>query len=327
MTVPSAGAADSIELAADAMNDLAELNLNLLLSLEALLAEANVTRAARRLGVTQPTMSRALQRLRVELGDALLVRSGQGLVRTPRGERIHASLRDGLQALRRALRPPAFDPSTARHTVALAAYDIVGAFLLPALLRRIEAEAPGLSLDVTPLRYADLVTQLEGGALDLAIGVGFAEAPGLMRRRLFRDDWVCLARRGHPALGGGLDLDTFAGLPHALASPEGDGPGVVDRALHGLGRSRRIAYRTRYFIAAAVAVAQSDLVLTLPRRPGRHLARQLDLAAYAPPLALPASDVLALWHARLNDDPLHAWVREALFDAANAPERAPVTSA
>jgi len=102
-------------------------------------------------------------------------------------------------------------------------------------------------------------------------------------------------------------------------------PGV-DRALHGLGRSRRIAYRTRYFIAAAVAVAQSDLVLTLPRRPGRHLARQLDLAAYAPPLALPASDVLAPWHARLNDDPLHAWVREAVFDAANAPERALVTS-
>lgn len=306
------------------MHDLAELNLNLLLSLEALLAEANVTRAARRLGVTQPTMSRALRRLREDLGDELLVRSGQGFVRTPRGERIHASLRDGLQALRRSLRAPDFDPSTARHTIAIAAYDVVGVFLLPAMLRRIEAEAPGLSLDVMPLRYADLGSQLEGGALDLAIGVGFSEAPGLMRRSLFRDGWVCLARRGHPALAEGLDLDAFTRLPHALASPEGDGVGVVDRALAAQGRSRRIAYRTRYFIAAAMAVAQSDLVLTLPLRAGLHLADRLGLASYDPPLALPTTDVAALWHARLDADPLHAWIRSALFDAAAEPTPAKV---
>jgi DNA-binding transcriptional LysR family regulator len=296
------------------MSDLAELNLNLLLSLEALLAETNVTRAARRLGVTQPTMSRALRRLREDLGDELLVRSGQGFVRTPRGERIHASLRDGLQALRRALRAPGFDPSTARHTIAVAAQDIVGVFLLPALLRRIEAEAPGLSLDVAPLRPESLVAQLEGGALDLAIGVGFADAPGLRRRVLFRDGWVCLARRGHPALADGLDLDTFTRVSHALASPEGDGVGVVDRSLAAQGQKRRVAYRTRFFIGAALAVAQSDLVLTLPARPGLELARRLGLASHEPPLALPALDVVAAWHARLDADPLHMWVRTTLAE-------------
>lgn len=297
------------------MNDLVQLNLNLLLSLEALLAERNVTRAARRLGVTQPTMSRALRRLREELDDALLVRSGQGFVRTPRGERIHASLRDGLQALRRALLAPGFDPSTARHTIALAAQDVVGVFLLPALLRRIEAEAPGLSIDVIPPRQADVVSLLAGGALDLAIGVNFPEAPGLCRSMLFRDGWVCLARPDHPALVHGLDLDTFARLPHALASPEGEGIGVVDRALAALGRKRRIAYRTRYFIGAAIAVAQSDLILTMPGRPGADLARRLGLMPHAPPLDLPTLEVTAVWHARVDLDPLQAWVRSALVDA------------
>jgi DNA-binding transcriptional LysR family regulator len=261
-------------------------------------------------------MSRALRRLREDLDDALLVRSGQGFVRTPRGERIHASLRDGLQALRRALRAPDFDPSTAHHTIALAAQDIVGVFLLPALLRRIEAEAPGLSLDVQPLRPADLVSQLESGALDLAIGANFPEVPSLRRRVLFRDGWVCLARAGHPALTKGLDLDTFTRLPHALASPEGDGVGVVDRALAAQGRKRRVAYRTRYFIGAAMAVAQSNVLLTMPARAGLELARRLGLASYDVPTALPSLDVMALWHARLDVEPLHAWVRTRLIEAA-----------
>ncbi len=298
-----------------AMRDLPEINLNLLLSLEALLAEANVTRAARRLGVTQPTMSRALRRLREDLDDPLLVRSGQGLVRTPRAERIHASLRDGLRALRRVLHDEEFDPATAPDTITIAAHDIVGVFVLPALLRRIGADAPGLALDVEPLRYANLVAQLDSGALDLAIGVGFAEAPGLLRRVLFRDGWVCLARRGHPSLAEGLDLATYARIPHALASPEGDGPGVVDRALAAQGLARHIAYRTRYFIGAAMAVAQTDVVLTLPRRAGLHLARALDLVSYDPPVELPALDVVATWHARLDAHPMHTWVRSALFAA------------
>lgn len=301
------------------MNDLAQLNLNLLLSLEALLAEQNVSRAARKVGVTQPTMSRALRRLREELADALLVRSGQGFVRTPRGERIHASLRDGLQALRRALLAPEFHPSTARQTIAIAAQDVVGVFLLPALLRRIATDAPGLSLDVLPLRQTDLLPQLEGGALDLAIGANFPEAPGLCRHILFRDGWVCLARRDHDALKRGLDIATFAQLPHALASPEGEGLGVVDRALAAQGRKRRIAYRTRYFIGAALAVAQSDLVLTMPARAGLELARRFGLSAHMPPLTLPALDVMTLWHARLDVDPVQAWVRAALIDAANEP--------
>ena len=297
------------------MRDLPELNLNLLLSLEALLAEANVTRAARRLGVTQPTMSRALRRLREDLGDPLLVRSGQGLVRTPRAERIHASLRDGLHALRRVLHDDDFDPATARDTITVAAHDIVGVFVLPALVQHLGAAAPGLTLDVVPLRYANLVAQLDSGAFDLAIGVGVAEGPGLLRRVLFRDGWVCLARRGHPSLAAGLDLATYARLSHALASPEGDGPGVVDRALAAQGLARHVAYRTRYFIGAAMAVTQTDVVLTLPRRAGLHLARALDLASYDPPVALPTLDVAAMWHARLDAQPMHAWVRSALFAA------------
>jgi DNA-binding transcriptional LysR family regulator len=305
------------------MPELADLNLNLLLALDALLAETNVTRAAARLAVTQPAMSRSLQRLRAQLGDELLVRSGHGLVRTPRGERIHHSLRHGLAALRRALAEDgAFAPATATTTFAVAGNDIVGVRVLPALMARLRQEAPKVALHVLPLDHADLLTQFELGALDLALGVGFADAPGLMRRRLLVDDWICLLRADHPA-GDHLDVSTYLGLSHALCSPQGEGVGVVDDALAKLGGTRHIALRTRYFVAAALAVQRSDLILTMPRRSGERLAEQLGLRTSPPPLALPPVEFTAIWHERMDDAPAHRWLRQLLFAAVSADNATP----
>lgn len=307
------------------VKDLAELDLNLLLSLDALLAEASVTRAAVSLGVSQPAMSKALRKLRAQLGDELLVRSGRGLVRTPRAERIQRSLRHGLSALRRALlEDSAFAPATATATFSLAANDIAGVRVVPALMARLRHQAPRVSVVVGPLDYADLVSQLELGALDLALGVSFAEAPGLKRRSLLVDDWVCLLRRDHPDAGQGLGLEQYLALSHALCSPRGEGAGVVDEALAALGERRRVALRTRYFVGAALAVAHTDLVLTMPRRAGERLADMLGLCAVAPPLALPPLEFVALWHERMDDAPAHRWFRQTLFAASDQEHAQPV---
>jgi DNA-binding transcriptional LysR family regulator len=319
------------------MPDLTDLNLNLLLALDALLSEANVTRAAARLGVTQPAMSRSLHKLRAQLGDELLVRSGHGLMRTPRGERIHRSLRHGLASLRRALaEEEGFEPALARTAFSIAANDIVGVRVLPALMDQLCRQAPGVAINLVPLDYADLLTQFELGALDLALGVAFAEAPGLKRRRLLSDGWICLVRDGgaggdgrdvgdgrdgRDGRSGGdgrLELASYLQRSHALCSPHGEGAGVVDAALALLGASRQIALRTRYFVAAALAVQRTDLVLTMPRRSGQRLAEQLGLRTLLPPLELPPVEFVAVWHERMDDAPAHRWLRQLLFAASDA---------
>lgn len=299
-----------------AMTDLSELSLNLLQALDALLAEANVTRAAERLGISQPAMSRALAKLRTQLGDDLLVRSAGGLVRTPRAERIRRSLRHGLDALRRALDEDAeFDPARARVSFTVAGNDVVGVRLVPAVLAELRRIAPKVALHLVQLDDADLVTQLEIGGLDLALGVAFADAPGIKRRTLLRDDWICLARAPLPSAG--LDLTEYLRRPHALCSPRGEGAGVVDIALEARGVRRDVALRTRFFVTAALAVARTDLLLTMPRRAGEHLADLLGLAVAPPPLELPALELIAAWHERMDAVPAHTWFRRLVFAIAD----------
>lgn len=293
--------------------DIVDLNLNLILALEALLAEMNVTRAAERLNVTQPAMSRSLQKLREHLGDELLVRSGRGMVRTARAERIYGSLRHGLQALRRALNEETdFVPDQSSRNFRIATRDVMGVWLLPKLMGHVRRHAPAVSIHVVFTETA-LPTQLDSGALDLTLGVGFQDAPGLKQRTLFRDGWLCLARKDHPALASGtLDLAQYIALPHALCSPKGEGAGVVDEALGKLGLTRRIAYRTPYFIGAAMAIAPTDMILTMARRPAEHLATMLNLSMYDPPIELPTLDIVAMWHERMDDDPAHRWLRQTI---------------
>jgi DNA-binding transcriptional LysR family regulator len=303
------------------MTELSDLDLNLLSSLDALLSESNVTRAALRLGVTQPTMSRALQRLREQLGDELLVRSGRGLVRTARGDRIHLALGHGMQSLRRALsEEPEFVPESAQIMFRVAANDVAGVRLVPALMAFVGRLAPRISVNVIPLDYADMLAQFEHGALDVALGVSFMDAPGIKRRVLLRDGWVCLSRSGHPVgAAPELDLAAYLSCSHALCSPRGEGAGVVDEALARLGHARHIALRSRYLVGAALAVRCSDLLLTMPRKSGERLAELLGLCTHAPPaaLSLPTVEFAAVWHERQDDAPAHRWFRQQLFRASD----------
>ncbi len=301
------------------MPDLHQLSLHQLHVLLTLLEEQSVSGAARRLGVTQPAVSHALRNLRENLDDPLLVAGARGMVLTPRASELLGPLRRSLRELGLLLGgAPSFDPATARRTFVVAAWDGLALDLLPDLLTRLGSEAPGVDLDVRPAPPAGSGPGLEDGTLDLALEVRPRERPGLKQRRLYEDSFVCLARRDHPDVGERLDLETFLRLPHALISPQGEGSGVVDRCLAELGHTRRVALRIRYFLAAPLVVARSDLLLTAPRRLGEAMAQQAPLRLLEPPLPLPGFTTSLVWHERADQDPGHRWLRDLLVELASA---------
>lgn len=290
------------------------IDLNLLVAFDALLAERSVTRAARRIGLTQPAMSHALGRLRDLLDDPILVRSGSGMMATARAEALEEPIRRALREIDDALRTgPTFDPKTSTRTFTLAIGDYGELIVLPPLLARLAREAPGIDLRVLPIPedYGRLV---EDGTVDLVVNPIAAQLPaGLVKQKLFDETFVCLVRKGHRAARK-LDLSTFVALPHALIAPRGRAGGFVDDALAQKGLTRRIALTVPHFLVAPLVVASSDLILTVPERVARTFVGMAPLQILEPPLPLRGFSTYQVWHERRRTDPAHAWLRSLIAE-------------
>ena len=244
---------------------LSRLALHHLRALDALLQARSVTRAAERLGLTQSAVSHSLRQLREVLDDPLFVRAGDGLEPTPRAAQMREPLRQALHHLGSVLASGAeWTPATGRRAFLIAMGDLHMLTLLPPLLTRLRAEAPGVDLDVRPPPEGRPELGVLQGA-DLAVAVRSPQVTGVRGRTLFDESFACMVRADHPAVGAALDLETFLRLDHALMSPQGGGPTVVDTALAAIGRSRRVMLKIGYFLAAPLIVAESDLILTAPR--------------------------------------------------------------
>jgi len=295
--------------------NLAAIDLNLLVALDALLREENVTVAGRRIGLSQPAMSHALGRLRELLDDELLVREGRVMRRTELGRQLTPAVRrlvGDIEATLLARRR--FDPATSQRSFRIAANDHAGAVLLPALFARVRRAAPGVQLDILPQQGAPAEAELARGDLDAVIGTFVRVAPPLVERVLFREGFVCAVRRDHPAAGR-LTLRRYVELDHLLVASPGYGPGVVDLALEARGMQRRVAMRVPHFLVAPAIVARTDLVLTLPRRV-LAAADASALRVSRPPLPLEDFPVQLIWHQRADSDPGAAWLREQIAACA-----------
>jgi DNA-binding transcriptional LysR family regulator len=296
---------------------MAGLDLGLLRALDALLRERHVTRAARRLGLTQSAMSHSLRRLREVFDDPLFLRAPRGVSPTPRAAQLAEPLERVLAELERLTqRPEAFDPARLERRFGLGTTDYLDVVLLPVLLARLQAAAPRVDLDVRAVPV-DLDGALEEG-LDLGFGVQPRHGARVMQQRLFEDRLLCLARRGHPAAARRLTMARFAALSHVQIAPRGHPGGAVDEALGREGLERRVAVRVGSFLAAPLLVAQSDLVLTAPERLARIWVRMLPLEILEPPMTLPRFAVYQVWHERRHRDPAHAWLRAAVAAAGQA---------
>jgi DNA-binding transcriptional LysR family regulator len=299
---------------------LASLDLNLLVALDALLEERNVTRAAERTGVTQSAMSHALARLRALVGDPLLVRGRSGMVATARAEALALPIRRALEGIVLALETPEpFEPKTAHLSIRIATSDYGELVLLPKLVRRLEQEAPHIDLRLIP-NSGDSVGPLVQGVVDLVVAPVRPgdEVQGVLAKKLFDESFVCIVRRGHPLAKKKLTLARFAAASHALIAPRGREGSLADDSLARLGLSRRVAVTLPHFLVAPHVVAESDLVLVLAARVASQLATPLGLVVLAPPkeLGLTGFRMSALWHERTQHDPAHRWVRELFTDVA-----------
>ena len=292
--------------------NLRSVDLNLLVVLRALLEHAHVTRAADAAGLSQPATSRALSRLRALFGDPLLVRGDRGLVRTPRAQALRPRVDALLREVEGLMIERPFDPATLGGRVTIAATDHQTLLLLPRLMHRMSAEAPGLDVVVVPIG-APVLRAMLGGEVDLAFAVDEMLPAGLLSEPLYRDSFVTLMRRGHPAASD-LTLDGFVRLDHVLVTIFGDGRGVMDDLLAERGLQRRIALRIPHFYAAINIVAETDLVVTIPRSIALRYAAGHGLLILEPPLSRPPFTVISTWPAVLDADPTNAWLRGIVRD-------------
>jgi len=297
---------------------LAGIDLNLLTSLDVLLDEKNVTRAARRLGVSQPAVSHNLRRLRELLGDPLLVRTPRGMQATPRALELRPAVRLALETAEAVLQPaPRFDPATADRTFVLTMVDQAAFQLMPALVDRLARTAPGIALRLVPPRDADqLGAAIADGDLELAVGF-FTDAPaGIITEPLWAEGFACVWRRGGRGTRGPFDLERYLARSHLVVAPRGRPGSLVDDLLARHGRSRRIAVTVPHFLLAPAIVATSDLVWTAPAGLARAFAALYPLAVRPPPLAIPGFTIAMRWHVRLDRDPGLAWLRATLREVA-----------
>ncbi len=299
--------------------DIRNVDLNLLVALDALLAEGSVSRAAARLHLSQPAASALLARLRGLFGDPLLLRSARGMLPTPRALELLGPVRQVLDEIDALVQPrAAFDPALALRTFTLSASDYVEYALLPALVDYLERKAPGVRLAVRPLDLQAVAKQMESGEVDLCI-TGLQNAPpGLHARPLYEERLVSVVRRRHPGIGARLTLDKFCSLEHILVTVRGGSFSArIDQALTALGRKRRARLAVPHFLLAPEIVARSDMISTLPERLARGYARKLRILE--PPLKLQGFTVGEIWHERSAREPAQQWLRDVLLELAQKP--------
>lgn len=297
------------------------IDLNLLVAFNALNEERNVTRAASRVGVSQPAMSAALGRLRTLFADPLFQRSAEGLLPTAKARELAIPIAGVLRQLETALiARPTFEPARVSQTFRLGLSDYPAAVLLPTLSLALQEQAPGAILKVVAFSHRDSAVELlDAGKIDLAIGIPPTQPESrILSRRLFQDEFVTLLRRGHPAAGNGLDLATFLKLRHVLVSPEGDGYGVVDAALAQQGLSRTCALTLPQMFTAPAVVAATEMSTTVMKRVALNAAMADRLVAFPPPLPLPAIPFYLIWHRRNESASAQQWLRALIASLASS---------
>jgi DNA-binding transcriptional LysR family regulator len=296
-------------------SDIRGIDLNLLLVLEVLLEERSVTRTARRLHLTQSTVSGMLARLREALGDPLFVRGQRGLLPTPRADAMAGPLRTWIAEARTLVAPAAFDPSRWAGSVGLAATDYTQHVLLEPFLRTLRQQAPQLRVAVHPLVLDELAERLRRSAFDLAVSVSGWAPPDLPSLPLCKEHYVLAMCAKHPLAGRRrVSLDQFCAYDHVLVSPSGGAfSGPVDETLAQLGRQRRVRLSVPSFGLVPDLLARSDLLCVLPERMVR--ARR-DIHTCRPPFAAREVEMVAVWNPRVSDDPGHRWLRARLADTA-----------
>jgi DNA-binding transcriptional LysR family regulator len=291
-----------------AMN-LSSIDLNLLVALDALLSEAHVGRAARKIGLSQPAASHALKRLRDLLDDPLLVRAGSRMELTPRATGLRESLGETLQRVQGLLLTDSFDPARSTRHFSVMMQDHIGHLIVPELVSRLRSEAPGITLNILPWESTISMRPDQLRSIDLLISCVEHEVPAYQRETLFTDTEVTVVRKGHPSAPKMKNLKTFLSSRHVAVVGRGLMEDPVDTWLQQEGLARQVVLRVPSYLQALQSVAQTDLVTFVPKRMAESQASQLSLTLIRPPID-PGEYQLYLFHPRgTAQDPASVWLR------------------
>ncbi len=288
--------------------NLRSIDLNLLVALHALLEEKHVTRAAERISLSQPAMSRALTRLRETFQDPLLVKGARGMVLTARAIDLYHPLQNILREISNIVSTPSIDPATMQGEIVIATRDYELAAVLPKVIGQATLDAPHLKLSIVPLSGDDL-GPLEHHNVDFVLAGTDKTTSTLHRYTLYEEDFVCLISRNNPVMHRKMDLETYVSMKHCLVTIKNFGLGYVDTLLAKRNLKRNVVVRIPHFLAASHIIADSELVVTLPRRLGELLSINEKIVLVAPQFNIPRFPVFLYWHARNQNNPIHKWLR------------------
>ena len=297
------------------MSNLRNFDLNLLLAFDVLMSELNVTRAARKMFITQSAMSHTLHKLRLQLDDPLLVKTSSGMKPTERALALIDPVRLLLAETEQLIRSPStFEAATSQQRFVIAASDYIELLLLPELSGLNEKNAPGIDLHVKRTEIPFPVEQLENSSLDVVLGFESVLNPPVHLRRqyLFSDSMACVVRRHHPVIKGPPTLAEFIDVPHMLISRTGRHAGIIDHKLTELGFERRIKLIVPHFLSAGLIVSKTNMILSLPQRIAAQFTMFAPLEIFPVPLELPDYDLCMIWHPLRDKDPAHQWLRNEI---------------
>lgn len=303
------------------VNNLRGVDLNLLVVLDALLAERHVSRTATRLNMSQPAVSHALGRLRLLFNDPLLVRRGGQLVPSAKAMEIAPVLGQALRQMREVLGPNGFDPAREKRGFRLAMSDYGSAVVLPGLLRRLRREAPGIELVVTQSSREAMLRLLLDGECDLALGV-FPDLPErLQAGQLAIEHFACVADRNSMAGKDRLDMDGYLASPHVLVAMNDGTNTEIDMALRALGHTRHVVVTLPHWGNAPRLIHGTDFVLTVARNALALHESDPSLVFFEPPFPIAPFPFVQVWHERRASDPAHLWLRNTIADVVTHAQR------
>lgn len=290
-----------------------ELDLNLLLVFDALMLEGGVTKAANRIGLSQPAMSNALARLRLLLNDSLFVRTPQGMQPTPKAKLLARPIRQALTLIQNSLQEYTdFDFSRSSRIFKIAMSDYCAQLILAPLLEWLKEVAPGVRLKVLHLLESELQPKMESGAVDLAIGLFIGMEAGFYQQKLFEEDFTCIVRADHPTIKNRLSKKQYLELGHVLVSPRGTGLGRTDKVLAKEGKKRDIVLHVPHFMTVPAIIEKTDLVATIPTRIARLSVATSNVKILKTPYKIPGFDISQYWHEQNHNDAANRWLRQSL---------------
>jgi DNA-binding transcriptional LysR family regulator len=295
--------------------ELADIDLNQLVLFQHLMVERRVSKVAEKLGLTQPAVSNTLAKLRRQFGDDLFVRTPAGMMPTPFAEQLAEPIGYALGMIHSGLNQHSrFDPASVKRSVTIGMTDIGEIVFLPRLVERLRQEAPGISLSTVRTTTTSLRDDMESGKVDLAIGPLPELKAGFFQRRLFRQRYVCLFRKGHALDRKRLTQADFKAAEHLVIVSAGTGHGKVDDLIRRAGVERSVRLTVPHFVSVGHLLRRTDMVATVTERLAESLVEPFDLTHRPHPIDLPEIAINVFWHAKVHRSPAHQWLRGVLFD-------------